>query len=365
MLTDWWQNFTTFATPHLGVRTPLRGWHNHIWNVFGARTLSVSGRQLFIIDNFRDTNRPLLSILADPDSIFIKGLGKFKRRTLYANIINDRSAVYYTTGISKIDPFTDLEKIKIHYMKGYDNVILDPIEPVAVPEVKLLEVPTFYSRCTTTISTFFNRLPLTIALIIFIPIGAVAFLVNSALQTMWSTRRIRLHESGKAGIEVSTYRMPLLMNGMREAVEDAYENLNSTQDNEYLVDGSGERALRSDVDNSPWRNSPIPSSSASGVNTPLEKPLNSVSSTPSTDSMTSLDNAISPQSRLDVPTLALTPDQFAMIEALDSVGWRKYPVHIQKNRHSHAAMIVRSNKASFVEGWTVLRHWLMEEFIMA
>lgn len=27
------QNFTTFATPHLGVRTPLRGWHNHIWYV--------------------------------------------------------------------------------------------------------------------------------------------------------------------------------------------------------------------------------------------------------------------------------------------------------------------------------------------
>ena len=25
------QNFTTFATPHLGVRTPLLGLHNHLW----------------------------------------------------------------------------------------------------------------------------------------------------------------------------------------------------------------------------------------------------------------------------------------------------------------------------------------------
>jgi hypothetical protein len=45
----------------------------------------------------------LLEILADPESIFIKGLAKFERRTLYTNIVNDRSAVYYTTGISKTD----------------------------------------------------------------------------------------------------------------------------------------------------------------------------------------------------------------------------------------------------------------------
>jgi hypothetical protein len=54
-------------------------------------------------DNFRDTGKPLLEVLADPESIFIKGLVKFERRTLYTNIVNDRSAVYYTTGISKID----------------------------------------------------------------------------------------------------------------------------------------------------------------------------------------------------------------------------------------------------------------------
>lgn len=53
------------------------------WNVLGARTLSASGRQLFTIDKFRDTERPLLEVLADPESIFIKGLAKFERRTLY------------------------------------------------------------------------------------------------------------------------------------------------------------------------------------------------------------------------------------------------------------------------------------------
>lgn len=69
-------------------------------------------------------------MLADPDSIFIKGLGKFETRTLYANIVNDRSAVFYTTGISKKDPFVNLDQVKLNYLKGYDNVILDPEHPV-------------------------------------------------------------------------------------------------------------------------------------------------------------------------------------------------------------------------------------------
>lgn len=97
----------------------------------GARTLSASGRELFTIDKFRDTGRPLLEVLADPDSIFIKGLAKFERRTLYANIVNDRSAVYYTTGIAKSDPFTHLDRVKLNYLEGYEDVILDPETPVA------------------------------------------------------------------------------------------------------------------------------------------------------------------------------------------------------------------------------------------
>ena len=361
------QNFTTFATPHLGVRTPLRGWHNHIWNVFGARTLSMSGRQLFTIDNFRHTGRPLLSILADPDSVFIKGLALFKRRTLYTNITNDRTAVYYTTGISKIDPFANLDKVKLNYVEGYNNVILDPIEPVVLPEPQKMEIATLYTRFTTSARTFLNRIPLVVALIIFIPIGAVAFLINSALQTMWSSRRIRLHEAGKAGIEIATYRTPLLINSMRGAVEDTYENLNSTQDNDYLSPGGEEEALRAEADSSPWRDpseSPITSSPESETEA-TERATKPFSATPSTASITSLDNAIRTQTgNLNIPTLALTPDQFAMIETLDNAGWRKYPVYIHNDRHSHAAIIVRSNKKTFNEGYSVLRHWLEEEFLL-
>lgn len=55
----------------------------------------------------------------------------FERKTLYANVVNDRSAVYYTTGISKTDPFTNLDKVKINYLDGYEEVIIDGEAPVS------------------------------------------------------------------------------------------------------------------------------------------------------------------------------------------------------------------------------------------
>lgn len=327
----------------------------------------MSGRQLFIIDKFRSTGRPLLSVLADPDSVFAKGLALFKRRTLYANIVNDRSAVYYTTGISKVDPFVDLDKIKINYVPGYEDVVLDPMEPYAPPEIVAEELPPIFTLLTKKIQSVFNRIPLTLALILFIPLGSVVFLINSAIQTVWSTHRIRLHETGRAGIQVATYRTPLLISGMSEAVEETYENLNSAQGNEYLSPGNEEEALASDASASPWKvrsESPMPKHTMS-ENATSEKKAASPSPSPSVDSITAADDAVRPHSRyLDMPKLALTPDQFAMIQALNNVGWRKYPVYIHKNRHSHAAMIVRMNKATFSEGYIVLRHWLDEEFLM-
>lgn len=181
-------------------------------------------------------------------------------------------------------------------------------------------------------------------MVVFIPIGIMVFLVNSGIQSIRSSRRIRLHESGQAGIEVDSYRMPLL-NGMRTAVEDVYENLNSAQENEYLAQGSEEEAMPE----SPRASRSQGSEKAASVN----------------GSESSFDDALShKQSRMDVPTLALAPYQFAMIQALDEVGFRKYPVHIQKVGHSHAAIIVRTEKPSFSEGHIVLRHWLDEEFLI-
>ncbi|KAI2473178.1 DUF676-domain-containing protein [Annulohypoxylon bovei var. microspora] len=319
-------NFTTFASPHLGVRTPLRGWHNHVWNVLGARTLSMSGRQLFTIDDYRGTGRPLLAVLADPESIFISGLKRFKRRTLYANVVNDRSAVFYTTGIAKTDPFSDTSRIKAHYLKGYEDVILDPLNPVS-PLVS--KGSNGMADFTASSLGFLRRAPLMLALAIFIPIGVAAFLLNSVVQTFRSSRRIRLHESGLAGIRVEDYRLPIWIKDLRGTVEDVYENLNSWQGESYLGASDDE-----------------------GDDGDLNKAETEI---------LALERR---KSHPQFPTLALAPSQFAMVDELDKVGFRKYPVWIHKVRHSHAAIIVRSDTPRFDEGLVVLQHWMKEEFLI-
>ena len=50
-------NFTTFATPHLGIRHVTPGFLHNLANLLGPRLLSSSGRQMFIADHI---SRPLL-----------------------------------------------------------------------------------------------------------------------------------------------------------------------------------------------------------------------------------------------------------------------------------------------------------------
>ncbi|KAK4698138.1 hypothetical protein P7C71_g13, partial [Lecanoromycetidae sp. Uapishka_2] len=297
-------NFTTFASPHLGVRTPLLG--------VGYR----------------------VSVLADPSSIFILALAQFKHRVLYANIVNDRSAPYYTTCISTKDEFTNSDAINIKYLPEYAPIVLDPTDPVSLkpPEVQ----PPFITRLVGSSSILMSRVPLFALLCVMIPIGSVVFLINAGIQNVRSQQRIKLHEDGKSGIGLGSYRIPLMVENARHTMERAYENISAGQQPEYL----------------PIEDSDDASDSQEQLNGHAEKTRRRFSGA-------SLRHTSSRHD--EFPTLALTPDQFAMVDALDDVGFRKYRVHINV-RHSHAAIIVRSQRSSLKDGKVVIRHWLESQF---
>lgn len=322
-------NFTTFATPHLGVRTPILGVHSRFWNLLGSRTLSTSGRQLFTIDSFRDSNRPILSVLADPSSIFIRALTRFKNRVLYSNIINDRSAPYYTTSISSTDPFKNLDNLDLNYLPSYSPNILDP--SVSFSPKGISPPEPLYARLASTSQAFLNGLPSVALFSILIPVGAVAFLINSGIQSVRSQQRIRLHESGGAGISLVGYRIPLMIENARNTVEDRLRHVETVQGND--LSDTVEEPLRS----SQW-------SEKSEQPHAIRK------------------RTVSYSGGEETPALALTEEQFTMIDNLNAVGFRKYKVHIHKVRHSHAAIIVRSSRKTLDEGKVVVRHWLEEEF---
>lgn len=307
------------------MRTPLRGWYNHIWNVVGARTLSMSGQQLFTTDRFRDTERPLLQVMADPKSIFMSGLRKFKRHTLYSNITNDKSAVYYTTCIQKTDPYRNLDLIRPNYVAGRGEVLLDPQTPF-LPRPKLAQTRSFW----TTGLRYLKRIPLAVAIAVFVPIGVAAYLVNSVIQNVRSSQRIRLHEKGQLGVSIDEYRVPLLIKELRGEVESAYEALNSSQGQEYLGEDDDEDG-EDEAMNAEDRQ------------------------------MLTRERRLSQPTQ---PTLALAPCQFDMIRNLDTLGWRKYPVWIHETGHAHGAIIARIDKRKYDEGFIVLGHYAEKEFLL-
>lgn len=298
------------------------GIHSYLWNVLGARTLSMSGRQLFTVDSFRNTGRPLLAVMADPNSIFIRALAQFKHRTLYCNIINDRSAVYYTTGISSKDPYVDLDAVHLQPLPGHEGVILRPDEPVRPKPYQPVGV---LERIRLTSRYAISTAPLALLFVILVPIGSVLFLVNAGYQTIRSSQRVRLHEAGQGGFGIERYRIPLIEE-VRHMGDRAYEHLQTSQNEEYLP-------------------------------TPPPEIDNASSTKSEATSHTNLVNS-SVKGQEKFPTLALTTEQFDMIEGLDGVGFEKYPVHISKVRHSHAAIIVRSQRKGFSEGKVVIRHWV-------
>ena len=138
------------------------------------------------------------------------------------------------------------------------------------------------------------------------------------------------------------YNIPFMVQDVRMGLEDAFENVNSAQRQDYLPEGSEE------LGDAP------PSPSLSRASTSAD-----VSSIEKSDM--ELVPVVSERSP-EFPTLALTVSQFAMIKALDDVGFRKYPVHIHKSSHSHAAIIVRHARPAFDDGKVVVQHWLEKDF---
>lgn len=323
-------NFTTFASPHLGVRTPIIGYQSHFWNLLGSRTLSISGRQLFGIDTFRETGRPLLSVLADPSSIFMQALSKFRHRVLYANIINDRSAPYYTTFITKIDPYVNLDFIRINYIQGYAPIVVDATNPVSLKP----EAPpsTVLAQIAGTGQTVLNNVPFYAVMSLAMPIGATAYLINAGIQSFRSQNRIKLHESGQAGVGLGSYRIPLMIENARIAIEGSEKD--TPELHPAGVDAISESESDSQEEN--------PLKRRKSVRTGLKR--------------------VPTSEQPKFPALNLSPEQLEMIDNLDNVGWKKNAVHIHNVRHSHAAIVVRMQQKRFDEGKLVVKHWLEEEF---
>jgi hypothetical protein len=237
--------------------------------------------------------------MADERSIFHAGLKRFRQRQAYANILFDRSVPYWTASFSTHDPYTDLSKVQLQHDPAYDNVVLDRENPVQ-PLGKTIR-PFDKKDQPAEMST--RDYILRASLFALLPIWLTVFVINAMVLTFRSQKRIASHRQGERGPGLRD-RARLLAGLAQDMVEEVLDNAPEEQQG---LAHNGEPANAHH-----W-----------------------------------------------VAPLALTSTQRQIIAGLSALEWEKYPVHIHKTQHSHAAIVCRMKDTPRVEeGKIVMQHWL-------
>lgn len=301
----------------------------------------------------------------------------FPNKVLYANVVNDRSTNFYTSAISRFDPFADLSSVSVNYIPGYSPIVVNPDSPVSPPakEDENLLVTHRVAKTTTGVAT---GLPMVLIYSLIIPVGVVVFLLNALVQTFSSKRRIRLHSSDES---LHYHGLPLLVEEMQEAAEGIIEDIHHEMSPQHLPAGSedsislspvssispalGDAKIHTNANEYPYISNQSDAAKSS-TSIPVEH-----QAPPTPESMTGEEDhesndtgeQIPKQRQMEFPTLALAPHQFEMIASLEKLGIRRFPVYIHNDKHSHAAIIVRKPwSKKWEEGKVVVGHWLNEAF---
>jgi len=127
-------SFITLATPHLGSRKPSDGtWRTQLWNQGGGlldrwtkairpnwTDFGALAEQVFLRDGVsewfscgRINVRPVLVEMADPESSYVRGLGRFTRLIAIANARADRTVPCETAAILPANPFAGIEEEEV------------------------------------------------------------------------------------------------------------------------------------------------------------------------------------------------------------------------------------------------------------
>lgn len=126
------QHFVTIATPHYGVRASPRRLWGRLFNSLTDLTASfVGGRtvaQLTLSDS-DDGGTPLLVEMSEPQSVFVKGLARFRSLYLYANARADNTVGYASAALAPRNPYR--RGTPRSYVEGYGEriVVVEPVSP--------------------------------------------------------------------------------------------------------------------------------------------------------------------------------------------------------------------------------------------
>jgi hypothetical protein len=211
------RTFVTFATPHLGGRSYHTGFWKAFYDSIGSRTLSLTGKQLFLEDKV--DGKPLLQIMAEENSIFYKALQQFENIALYGNLVGERTVLFPTATINLTNPYLHINKLALRYIEEdkYGPLIVDLND--AEPSKSRESVQTSYQKPPINWRRYF--------FMSLFPLVFVIFLIMAIINNLKSQWRIKSHKKD------SEDTMPLLS----EQIEDVMEQIGSAEGDGGSLEG--------------------------------------------------------------------------------------------------------------------------------
>ncbi|KAI5951885.1 hypothetical protein KGF54_004960 [Candida jiufengensis] len=311
-------NFVTFCTPHIGVSNPQT--HNfsvRLYNNIAPYFLAITGSQFFLKDKVGEFHKPLLVWMADQNSKFYQALSKFKYKSLYANVVNDKRCSWFTSSISFDDPVNSMynkspKNIQCEYIKGYEPNLIDISKPLHFIQRDNKQIEDYPITTKSSIVRFFwktiNWIKLLSSIAIYTPFWALSFLISSIIQRIKLSSRLRKFNN------------------------DSNNKLN------HLYEYNEDTSLLTDLNNK------------------LEDEQETL--------VEDMYNAMNFKIRYSkiFPKIKLDSNQLFIVEKLNTIKWNKYPIILRHTGATHAAAIVRHADPNFDEGKVVVRHFIEKVF---
>lgn len=351
-------SFTTFCTPHVGVRVLGESRLASAFNSLAGSLMGKTGKQLFLEDRVRvretamtDSNRerfskpmPLLEVMSYPESSFSKGLEAFKHRNLYANVVNDSRTAWYTAGIYDFDPFkgVNMESVTLPTVEGTNEIIVDTSRLnniklqqadssnlLAPPPEAIKQPPGWLERRFRWAKVLYN-------IAVTMPMYAVTWIASAIFYGIISNRRRVQYAKGEYWkTNTSDDFVGALVNGKVHSPDSKGSESSSSASHGHhrshsLEEGAFRTALEDQVD----------------------KTMDSM--------FTAMEYKTTEGDTLDLTKtkLVLSDTQKTIIENLSQLKWDKTAIHIRATKQAHAGAIVRHPDPSFYEGKTVVKHWI-------
>ncbi|KAH3661873.1 hypothetical protein OGAPHI_006052 [Ogataea philodendri] len=352
--------FSTFATPHLGIRFfKTSRFLDRLMNFLGSRLVGQSGRDLFI------HNSDLLPEMTSKSSTYYKGLKLFKFRILLANVRNDRLVSFSTSYISNYNAFENWENLDISFISGLPPAkllgkeqvarVVDLKNTVYNPDVLQSPIPDSFHR---------TRQIAIVVVILILPIVFPVIFVASVFGTIKSAIRksfisdFNVGEAWKSVLSRLSSNKPQHHDSVHEhrdviagATQNLVENTLQTLESESPPDVESPPASRQ----APEQEKPKDPKDVA-VDYDFDKAVEII---PSLEQRLNVSSISSLEVAKHLDALPYDEIKATMCSNLNELDWIKLPVYV-RSLNAHEGIVARRGFKRVTAGAPLLYLWVLE-----